>query len=261
MGTAEEQRVDTCVGRLGEDEGWVRVDGIAQQWRQRAPDRGLDLRSRQLSRFDQGDQLRGGVLEDLDERILFVDGLEVGVGANGGRGGDDSHRTCAGGQCGSGGTRTYHAEDRQCIATAEQREGHSRRGVAGHHDRLHVALGELVEALDAEAHHLFVRSRTIGRALVVPEIERVLSRQASDHLTQDGQAADPGVEEADGSGVAHRDQRGVCAMSGATAAPALAGSGCAVSRCTMSMIAWLTLAPGCARTKGTPSAVVALTSC
>ncbi len=62
-----------------------------------------------------------------------------------------------------------------------------------------------------------------GCTRVVAQVEGVFSRQATDDLAQDGQAADPGVEETDGSRVAHPGQTGVSTRAGAAAGCARLG--------------------------------------
>ena len=198
------------------------------------------------------------MLVDLDEGVLLLDGLEVGVRADGRLRGDDAHRAAPRRQRGRCRARPHDAQDGQRVATAQERQRDGGGRVAGHDDGLDVARRQLVEALGAEADDLVVGPGPVRGARVVAEVERVLARQASHDLDEDGEPADPRVEETDGSGVAHPGQ----VSDGASGAAARTGaaSGGAMSRCAMAMISWLALALGCARTKGTPSAEVALTS-
>ena len=92
----------------------------------------------------------------------------------------------------------------QVVATPERGECDRGRGVAGDHDRLDVARGELVEALGAVAVDLVVGAGTVRRAGVVAEIDARLAGEPPHDLAEDGQPADPGVEESDGSPVTHR---------------------------------------------------------
>ena len=76
VGAAEQQRVDVAGAADVESRG---VD--AQQRRERTDV--LDVGAVELSGLDQRHQLRRGVLVHLDERVLVLDRLEVGVRADG----------------------------------------------------------------------------------------------------------------------------------------------------------------------------------
>ena len=101
------------------------------------------------------------------------------------------------------GARPDDPQDGHGVAAAQVRQRDGGRGVAGHDDGLDIPRRELVETLRAEANDLVVRTRAIRRARVVTQIEGVLARQATRDLHEDGQPADPRVEETDGSGIAH----------------------------------------------------------
>ncbi len=82
----EEERVDVRPGCHREHERSVRWvgralagHGAAKQRCQRTPDDGFYLRPVEPAGLHQGHELRGRVLEDLDEGVFLVDGLEVGV--------------------------------------------------------------------------------------------------------------------------------------------------------------------------------------
>src|SRR3990172_5237208 len=93
--------------------------------------------------------------------------------------------------------RPHDAHDGQVVAGTHLRQGHRARRVAGHDDGLHLARGELVHARQAEAADLVVGAPAIGRAQVVTEVDRRLVGKPPQDLAQDGQAADPRIEETD----------------------------------------------------------------
>ena len=61
--------------------------------------------------------------------------------------------------------------------------------------------------LTREASHLVQRPRAVGEPGVVAEVDEVLVRQRDEALVQDGQAADTGVEHADGPRIHGGDRR------------------------------------------------------
>ena len=75
-----------------------------------AADLGADLVAVEPSGLDHGHEGRRRVLVDLDERVLVLDGLEVGVRADGGLGGDDADTTRPRGQRGGRGARSHDAQ-------------------------------------------------------------------------------------------------------------------------------------------------------
>ena len=101
VGAAQQQRVDAGAHGHGEDEA-SRPRAApptacrAQERRQRAAHRVLHVRPGQPAGLHEGHELRRGVLVDLDEGVLLLDGLEVGVRADGGLGGDDARRRASG---------------------------------------------------------------------------------------------------------------------------------------------------------------------
>ena len=138
-----------------------------------------------------------------------LDGFEVGVRADRRRRGDDTDRARPRGQRRCRGTRAAPPP-----AWAPH-SGDAARGRATAVEVLQATTMALTSRRASSSRHsmlkrthLLVRPRAVGGALVVAQVERVLGGQPPDDLTQDGQAADPGVEEADGSSVTHRRQLG-----------------------------------------------------
>ena len=202
VGAAQEERVDPGRRREREDELAARV-ALAEERRERFAHGGLDLGPGEEARLDHRHERRGGVLVDLDGRVLLLDRLEVGVRADGGRGRDHADPPDPGRQGGRGGAGPDHAEDRQRVAPAQVGQGDRGRRVAGDDHGLDVALDEPVEGLPGEREDLVVGPRAVRRAGVVAEVDRRFAGQPADDLAQDRQSADPGVEHADGSRVRH----------------------------------------------------------
>ena len=96
------------------------------------------------------------------------------------------------------GLRRDHADDRHRQLFLELRQRRRRGGVAGHEDQLHVLCLEKASDLGREAADLRQRPRAVRQARVVAEVDEVLVRQGDQALVQDGEAADSGVEHADG---------------------------------------------------------------
>ena len=84
-------------------------------------DVGHDLGAVEPAGLDQRHERRRGVLVDLDERVLVLDGLEVGVRADRGLGRDDAHAPVARGQRGRRGARPDDAEDGHVVAPRRSR--------------------------------------------------------------------------------------------------------------------------------------------
>jgi hypothetical protein len=82
-----------------------------------------------------------------------------------------------------------------------QRGQRRRRGrVAGDDEQLDRARDELLGDLHAEALELGRAALAVGEARGVAEVHEVLVRQADEQLVQHGEAAHPGVEDADRPG-------------------------------------------------------------
>ncbi len=243
---AEEQGVDALVGRQREDV--LAVAGpVTEQRRQRRDHLGTHLVAVEPAGLDQGHEGRRGVLVDLDERVLVLDGLEVGVRADRGLGRDDADPSGSRGQGGGRGARADDADDGHVVARAHRRQRDRRRGVAGDDDGLHVASGQHVEALEAEANDLVIGPWPVRGPRVVAKVDRRFrAGESAEHLAQHRQATDTRVEEADRTSVRHRPQRLRTAATGSASAPRLR-----MPAAIMAMSA-LMRADGSASTKGTP---------
>ncbi len=203
VGAAQEERVDARRGGLRPDRQAVRV-ALAQQAGQLVAHDRLDQGPVELAGLDQRDEGRRGVLEDLDRRILFLDRVEISVRANRGRGRDHAYPAGPGREGSGHRPRPDHAQDRQVVAPAQVGQGDCGRSVAGDHDRLDVAFGQPLDRLPAEQQDLLVGARSIRRPGVVAEVDRRFGRHPAQDLAEHGQAADAGVEDADGTRVGHR---------------------------------------------------------
>ena len=150
------------------------------------------------ARLDERHERRRRVLVDLDRRVLVLDRLEVGVRADGRRGGDHADPAAAGREGRGGRARPDDAEDRDVVAPPEVDEGDGRRGVAGDDDRLHVARRERVERLAAEGEDLGVGADAVWGAVVVAEVQGRFGRRPAEDLAEDRQPSHPRVEDPDG---------------------------------------------------------------
>src|SRR5687768_871999 len=83
--------------------------------------------------------------------------------------------------------------------------------VAGDHDGLHALRQEPLEDLEAVAANGLGRFRPVGNPGGVAEIDRGLVREPLEDGAGDGEAADPGIEDADRRGV-HRKRTGTEAV-------------------------------------------------
>ena len=176
VGTAQQQRVDRRAGRSREDRLAVGV-ALAQQRRQGGRDRRLGLRPDQDPGLHHRNERRRRVLVHLDGRVLVLDRREVGVRPDGGRRGDDADPPVPRRQGRRRGTGPDDAQDRQRVAPSEGADPDGGRGVAGHDDRLDVALRERVERLGREGQDLVVGARAVRRAGVVAEVDRRFVRR------------------------------------------------------------------------------------
>jgi hypothetical protein len=245
VGATQEEGVDALVGRQREDV--LAVAGpVAQQGRQGRGHLGLDVVAGEPPGLDHGHEGRRRVLVDLDERVLVLDGLEVGMRADGGLGGDDADTAGPRGQRSGRGARPDDAHDGHVVPGTHRRQGHGRGRVAGDDDRLDVTRREHVEALQAEAHDFVVGPWPVRRPRVVAEVDGRLAGRAAEDLAQDGQATDTRVEESDRARIRHRPQRLRAAATGSAWAVRL--------RTPAAILAMSALmrAAGSASTKGTP---------
>ena len=91
-----------------------------------------------------------------------------------------------------------HADDRHAELLLQIGQRGRGRGVARDHDHLHALALEVAADLVREAPHLAARARPVRQPRVVAEVDEVLVRHRHEALVQHGQAADAGVEDADG---------------------------------------------------------------
>ena len=155
---------------------------------------------------------RRGVLVDLDRRVLVLYRRKIGVRTNRCRCRDHPDPPVSGRQGRRHRAGPDNAEDRQVVAPPEIHEGDRRRGVAGDDDRLDVAVGKRVEGLRRESTNLRVRTGPVRCPGVIPEVDRRFVRRSPEDLAEDGQPANPGVEDADRTRIRHQS-------SGPTACP------------------------------------------
>ena len=142
----------------------------------------------------QGDVRSGG------ERVV------VGHRCLGRLGADDADVTRSGGGDRASGRREDHLDHRDRVALARVAQHRGAGGVAGDHQGLDAALDEVVQAFERVLADLADRLGPVGLARGVSEIQDRLVRQLVEHRARDGQAAEAGVEDADGS-VCHALQR------------------------------------------------------
>ena len=89
-------------------------------------------------------------------------------------------------------------DDRDVVALAGVAEHGGAGGVAGDDERLDALVDEVVEALEGVLADLGDRLGPVGLARGVAEVEDRLVRQLVEDGSGDGQAAEAGVEDADG---------------------------------------------------------------
>ena len=162
------------------------------------------------------------LLDEVDEARARLD-VQVEVGRGGervvvrhragrGAGADDADLPVAGGGGGAAGGREDHLDDGYVVALAGVAQHRGAGGVARDDECLDALLVEVVEALEGVLAHLADRLLAVGLAGGVAEVDHRLVRELVDHRARDGQAAEPGVEDADGgvgarrAGGRHRQQ-------------------------------------------------------
>ena len=149
----------------------------------------LDQRDEQRAGFFQGTKAHGAA------------GGGVGVALDGGAGGNDQHVAGARGLAGGGGAGLDDAQngDGHGVLNGVQSQGAG--GVAGDHQELCTLLAdEELSALGGVAGDGAAGLGAVGQAGRVAEKGELSPRQPLDKRAQDGQAAEAGVEDADGGG-------------------------------------------------------------
>jgi hypothetical protein len=151
--------------------------------------------------LDDRNEERGGFFQDHQAGALQGERVLVGVGADGAAGGDDADAFGGG-----VGERTFHAgldhaEDRDAIDFAELVECVGGGGVAGDDDRLDVLGEEESDILLGEALDGFAAFRAVGDAGGVAEVDDGFPGQELLDGADHGEAADSGVEDAEGAWV------------------------------------------------------------
>ena len=161
---------------------WRRLRAAARS--DRADDL-LDEAAVELACLDQRHQVRRRVLDDLDERILFLDRLEVGTRPDGRLGGDHADAPVA---CRERRGRRARAGRRRAAA---RRSAGADDGRATALDVLHATTIALTSRAASSSRHSAEKRRTsssvrgpYGRARVVAEVDRRLVRQPPHHLAQ-----------------------------------------------------------------------------
>ena len=151
------------------------------------------------------DEERAGDVHHRPERIERADGAAVRVGRDGRLRGEDGDR-----RLGAGTGEAPRPAERRARARPDdaddgdvadlldddvEREGRGR--VARHDDGLDAPREEERDGAACVAAHGLGRLRSVGEARRVAEVEEVLRWQAAGDGVEDGESADPGVEEAD----------------------------------------------------------------
>ena len=113
-------------------------------------------------------------------------------------GADDADAAVAGGADGAPGGRDDHLDDRHVVALAGVAQHRGAGGVAGDDEHLDALVDEVVEAVQGVLADLGDRLGAVRLAGGVAEVEHRLVRQLVEDGAGDGQAAEAGVEDADG---------------------------------------------------------------
>ena len=220
---------------------------ITEQRRQRGDDLGTHLGALEPAGLDQGHERGRGVLVDLDERILVLDGLEVGMRADRGLGGDDAHPSGSRGQGGRRGARSDDAEDRHVVAARMVGSATADEVLQATTMALTSRAASSSRHSEAEADDLVIGPRAVRRARVVAKVDRRFARRSAERP----RAAPSGHRRP--SRRSRSDRRSGIALSACgprrPARPAPPGSGCRPRSCAMSA---LMRADGSASTNGTP---------
>jgi len=192
----DERRQEGVVGAAQGDDvgalGQERLQGLAQQR--------LGGWAVEVALLDLLHQARTGLAEDAHAPGVALDDVGEEAAAQRGRGGEHAHGAALG-ECRRGLDGGHHADKGHAWELGAQViQRRSRGGVAGYNDAARPALDEVAADLLAEAADLGDRPGAVGAVDAVGQLEGVAAGQLAHDLTQHGQAAYAGIEEADAAG-------------------------------------------------------------
>ncbi|SPC13398.1 hypothetical protein CT19431_60062 [Cupriavidus taiwanensis] len=104
----------------------------------------------------------------------------------------------------------FDPDDRHRQALTQQRHGMAGGGIAGDHQRLAALADHPLAGLQRAGFDEVLRFFAVGRVLRVGQVQQRLVRQQGADLAQHRQAAEAGIEDADGCGVHGVGDRRVC---------------------------------------------------
>ncbi len=179
------------------------VDPLLVQ-RHKIPPRGpQQLVARGVARLDVLDEDRAGRREELDVGAGLDDRSIVGAARDGRLGADQADPIVARGMHGGPNPRVDHPDDRDAVGVRHVGDRRHLDRVAGDHQHLDVAFGQVPRDLERERADLLERPRAVGEPAVVAEVQDRFVRQQVEDGAGDGEPADAGVEDADRPLIAH----------------------------------------------------------
>jgi len=134
---------------------------------------------------------------NLDVRVAGTQGPLIGAAANRPFRADHPDPATAGDVQGSSGSRLDHADNGEPMACRQVVERHRRCRIAGHHQQFDPLPDQKTSGFLGIAGHRLRTLGTIGDPGGIAKIDQLFPRQLVTQFPQDGQAANPGIKNAD----------------------------------------------------------------
>ena len=155
------------------------------------------LLAERVGPFDQRHEPRARDGDDLDARVVGVDELLVAAARHGRLGREQPDAPVPGRERRGVGLGLQDADDRHVERLLQVGQARGRRRVARDDHELDALPLEVAPHLQRKAADLSERTRAVGKARVVAEIDRVLVRKGHEQLVEHREAAHARVEHAD----------------------------------------------------------------
>jgi hypothetical protein len=183
--------------------------------------------------LDEGDEEGSGAGVDLEVGSAEGEVVLVGVAFDGAFGADDADALAVGGGEGGGDAGFEDAEDGDAEGGAEGVESVGGGGVAGDDDGFDALVDQELGVFEGEAADGFRGLGAVGDAGGVAEVDDGFVGEELAECADDGEAADAGVEDAEGGGFAAGDGRWELGDGGGQGGLRIADCGLRISECEL----------------------------